>query len=427
MLLTISAVLIDAEEKQITNPVVEKWVNELRDVVYHAEDVLDDIATKALRLNIGAESSSSNRLRQLRGRMFLGDFLDGNSEHLETRLEKDQARAFSLTKKHIGFERAAMIPKKRLPTTSLVDESEVFGRDDDKDEIMRLLIPGNGDDNGLTVVAIVGIGGVGKTTLSQILYNDQSVQSHFGTRVWAHVSEEFDVFKITKKVYECYFPAFFGDWDLLRQPFISAAGGSQILVTTRSQRVVPVVCSVHVHNLQPLSDGDCWSLFIRTVFPNQDPCLDQEIGDLAERIVHKCQDLSVKTLGGVLRFEGKVGEWERVLSSRIWDLPVDKSNLLPVLRISYYYLPAHLKRCFAYCSIFPKGHAFEKEQVVLLWMAEGFLQQTRSSASKNLEEIGDEYFSELELRSLFQKTKTRYIMHDFINELSQFASGEFSS
>ncbi|CAH2053710.1 unnamed protein product [Thlaspi arvense] len=463
-LLTISAVLIDAEEKQITNPVVEKWVNELKDVVYHAEDALDDIATEALRLNIGAESSSFNRLRQLRGRMSLGDFLDGNSDHLETRLEKVTMRLERLASQRniLGLkEISAMLPKQRLPTTSLVDESEVFGRDDDKDEIMRFLIPDNGDDSGITVVAIVGIGGIGKTTLSQLLYNDQRVQSHFGTRVWAHVSEEFDVFKITKKVYEsvtsrpCDFTdldvlqvklkerliglpfllvlddlwnEISSDWDLLRQPFISAAPGSRILVTTRSQRVASIMRSVHVHNLQPLSDGDCWSLFMKNVFPNQDPCLDQEIGDLAERIVHKCHGLplAVKTLGGVLRFERKVVvEWERVLSSRIWDLPADKSNLLPVLRVSYYYLPAHLKRCFAYCSIFPKGHAFEKEKVVLMWMAEGFLQQTRSS--KNLEELGDEYFSELESRSLFQKTKTRYSMHDFVNELSQFASGEFSS
>ncbi|XP_019092224.1 PREDICTED: putative disease resistance RPP13-like protein 1 [Camelina sativa] len=463
VLLTISAVLIDAEEKQITNPVVEKWVNELRDVVYHAEDALDDIATEALRLNIGAESSSSNRLRQLCGRMSLGDFLDGNSENLEIRLEKVTMRLERLASQRnvLGLkELTAMVPKQRLPTTSLVDESEVFGRTDDKDEIMRYLIPEDANDNGLTVVAIVGTGGVGKTTLSQLLYNDQRVQSHFGTRVWAHVSEEFDVFKITKKVYEsvtsrpCEFTDLdvlqvklkerltglpfllvlddlwnenFVDWDLLRQPFIHATQGSRILVTTRSQRVASNMCSVYAHKLQPLSDGDCWSLFVKTVFGNQDPCLDQEIGDLAERIVHKCRGLplAVKTLGGVLRFEGKVIEWERVLSSRIWDLPADKSNLLQVLRVSYYYLPAHLKRCFAYCSIFPKGHAFEKDKVVLLWMAEGFLQQTRSN--KTLEELGDEYFSELESRSLFQKTKTRYIMHDFINELSQFASGEFSS
>nr|VDD46411.1 unnamed protein product [Brassica oleracea] len=459
-LLTISAVLIDAEEKQITNPSVEKWVNELRDVVYHAEDALDDIATEALRLNIGAESSS-NRLRQLRVRT-LGDFLERNSDHLETRLEKVTMRLERLASQRniLGLkEITAMTPKQRLPTTSLVDESEVVGRDDDKDEIMRFLIPENGEDSGTTVVAIVGIGGVGKTTLSQLLYNDHRVQNHFGTRVWAHVSEEFDVFTITKKVYEsvtsrpCEFTDLdvlqvklkerligpfllvlddlwnenFADWDLLRQPFTSAAQGSRIIVTTRSQRVASIMCSVHVHNLKPLSDGDCWSLFMRTVFPNQDPCLDQEIGDLAERIVYKCHGLplAAKTLGGVLRFEGNVVEWERVLSSRIWDLPADKSNLLPVLRVSYYYLPAHLKRCFAYCSIFPKGHAFEKERVVLLWMAEGFLQQTRSS--KNLEELGDEYFSELESRSLFQKTKTSYMMHDFINELSQFASGEFSS
>ncbi|CAH8293203.1 unnamed protein product [Eruca vesicaria subsp. sativa] len=339
-LLTISAVLIDAEEKQITNSAVEKWVNELRDVVYHAEDALDDIATEALRLNIGAESSS-NRLRQLRARMSLGDFLDGSSDHLETRLEKVMMRLERLaSQRHVlGLkEITTMTPKQRLPTTSLVDESEVVGRDNDKDDIMRFLIPENGDDTPTTttVVAIVGIGGVGKTTLSQILYNDQRVQSHFATRVWAHVSEEFDVFKITKKVYEsvtsrpCEFTDLdvlqvklkerligpfllvlddlwnenFADWDLLRQPFTSASQGSRIIVTTRSQRVASIMCSFHVHNLQPLSDGDC---------------------------------------------------------------------------------------------------------------------------CKNLEELGDEYFSELESRSLFQKNKTRYMMHDFINELSQFASGEFSS
>ncbi|KAF3588896.1 hypothetical protein F2Q69_00031650 [Brassica cretica] len=296
-LLTISAVLIDAEEKQITNPSVEKWVNELRDVVYHAEDALDDIATEALRLNIGAESSS-NRLRQLRVRT-LGDFLERNSDHLETRLEKVTMRLERLASQRniLGLkEITAMTPKQRLPTTSLVDESEVVGRDDDKDEIMRFLIPENGEDSGTTVVAIVGIGGVGKTTLSQLLYNDHRVQNHFGTRVWAHVSEEFDVFTITKKVYEsvtsrpCEFTDLdvlqvklkerligpfllvlddlwnenFADWDLLRQPFTSAAQGSRIIVTTRSQRVASIMCSVHVHNLKPLSDGDCWSLFQKT-------------------------------------------------------------------------------------------------------------------------------------------------------------------
>lgn len=228
------------------------------------KDALDDIATEALHLNIGAESSFSNMLRQLRGRMSLGDSLDGNSKHLETRLEKVTIRLERLTSQINNLrlkELTAMIPKQRLPTTSLVDESEVFGRDDNKDEIMRFLIPKNGDDSGTTVVANVGTGGVVKTTLSQLLYNDQSVQSNFGTRVGAHVSEEFDVLKITKKVYEsvtsrpCEFTdldvlqvklrerlrglpfllvlddlwnEIFADWDPLRQLFISAAGGSRI-------------------------------------------------------------------------------------------------------------------------------------------------------------------------------------------------------
>ena len=115
-------------------------------------------------------------------------------------------------------------------------------------------------------------------------------------------------------------------------------------------------------------------------------------------------------------------EWDRIFNSEIWDLPEDNS-ILPALRLSYYYLPSQLKRCFNYCSMFPKGHAFDKEKLVLMWMAEGFLPQPKE---KTMEQLGREYFRELVSRSFFQKSNcNEYVMHDLFNDLAQFTSGGF--
>jgi hypothetical protein len=100
-------------------------------------------------------------------------------------------------------------------------------------------------------------------------------------------------------------------------------------------------------------------------------------------------------------------------------------GILPALRLSYKYLSSHLKRCFAYCSIFPKDYAFKKDQLIMLWMAEGFLPQ---STNKTMEEVGNEYFLTLESRSLFQKSrddKLRFVMHDLVSDLAKSISGNF--
>jgi hypothetical protein len=113
------------------------------------------------------------------------------------------------------------------------------------------------------------------------------------------------------------------------------------------------------------------------------------------------------------------------LKSELWDLPIDEMGILPVLRLSYKYLSSHLKRCFAYCSIFPKNYAFKKDQLIMLWMAEGFLQQSKN---KTMEEVGNEYFVTLESRSLFQKSsndKLCFVMHDLVSDLATSISGNF--
>lgn len=126
----------------------------------------------------------------------------------------------------------------------------------------------------------------------------------------------------------------------------------------------------------------------------------------------------------------KADKWDNVLKSEMWGFPGEE--ILPALRLSYYYLPSHLNRCFTYCSIFPKGYEFQKESLILLWMAEGLLHQPKGNEKRqeldDMEELGDQYFEELLSRSLFEKSrssKSCFVMHDFINDLAQLISGEF--
>ncbi|XP_007011202.2 PREDICTED: putative disease resistance RPP13-like protein 1 [Theobroma cacao] len=154
-----------------------------------------------------------------------------------------------------------------------------------------------------------------------------------------------------------------------------------------------------VHDLKRLSKEDCWPLFSKHAFGNRDPNEDSTLKAIGGKIVEKCKGLplAIQTLGSLLHSQIEAEEWDNVLNSRIWDLPDHKSDVLPALRLSYHYLPSQLKRCFAYCSIFPKGHKFEKRDLVRMWIAKSLLQQPKSKRRKK--EVGEQYFNELLSRS----------------------------
>jgi hypothetical protein len=457
--LTLNAVLEDAEELQVTKPVVKKWLDELKDAVYDTEHVLDEIATEALRSELDAQfQTTANKVRKS-----ISAFRNSFVKEIEPKIKDVLERLESLAQQKdvIGLREGAggKLPE-RLPTTSLVEKSNICGRNDENEAIIKLLLSDDACGKEMSVIAIVGMGGIGKTTLAQLVYNNDKVKEHFNLEAWVCVSEEFDVFKVTKIILEavtsspCYvtdlnqlqlrlkeclmgkkFLLVLDDvwnenyvyWEELSKPFKFGAQGSRVIVTTRNHSVASVMRASSTHPLKELSVENCWALFETHAFRDGNSNTHGELVVIGRKIMEKCRGLplALKTIGALLRSKPYVDEWDKILKSELWDLPIDEMGILPALRLSYKCLSSHLKRCFAYCSIFPKDYAFKKDQLIMLWMAEGLLQQSKN---KTMEEVGNEYFVTLESRSLFQKSSDDelcFVMHDLVSDLATSISGNF--
>ncbi|KAK4594506.1 hypothetical protein RGQ29_018263 [Quercus rubra] len=453
------AVLIDAEEKQITNPAVKKWLDDLKDAVYVADDLLDEIATEELRCKSEAEfQTGTNTVRDL-----FSSCSNTFDKRIESELEKilDRLEYIMKQKDVLGLKAfAGEVPRRQFPT-SCTEEYVVCGRDIDREAILKKLQSNDASGDEICVVPIVGMGGIGKTTLARLVYNDSRIKENFDVKAWVCVSEKIDNFRIAKTIIEelnfsnCDIQSLnllqirireslmgrkfllvlddvwnedYIAWDELLQVFRCGAAKIKIIVTTRSEKVASIVSPFPPHHLKQLSDDECWLLLEKHAFENgkSGEHLDLEI--VGRKIARKCKGLplAIKTLGGLLRSKQDPNEWTRILESAIWDLPEGESGILPALRLSYHYLPSHLKRCFTYCSIFPKDYEFSKEELVLLWMAEDLLQ--KSNGNGRMEKIGEQYFDDLISRSFFQRSSNNisfFTMHDLINDLAKSILGEF--
>jgi hypothetical protein len=168
----------------------------------------------------------------------------------------------------------------------------------------------------------------------------------------------------------------YNEWDKLLLPLRYVEQGSKIVVTTRDQDVAKVTQTVITpHCLKGISDEYCWKLFARDAFSGLNSEAVSHLEAFGRKIVRKCKclPLAAKTLGGLLHSVEDVKQWEKISNSSLWGS--SNENIPPALKLSYYYLPSHLKRCFAYCAIFLKGYVFKKDGLITEWMAHGFLFQ----------------------------------------------------
>ncbi|KAJ6959002.1 disease resistance RPP13-like protein 1 [Populus alba x Populus x berolinensis] len=434
-------------QKQITNRAVKNWLNDVKHAVYEAEDILDEIDYEYLRSK-DIDRHDSNWVRD---RVPFLNPANRRMKEMGAELQKILEKLERLLK-HKGDLRHIECTGGWRPlsekTTPLVNESQVYGRDADKEAIMEhLLTQHNTDGTNLCAVPIVGMGGIGKTALDQC----------FQLKAWVWASQQFDVARIikdiikkikartcpTKEPDESLMEAVKGkklllvlddawnieynEWDKLLLPLRYVEHGSKIVVTTREEDVAKVTQTViSSHRLNVISDEDCWKLFARDAFSGVNSGAVSHLEAFGREIVRKCKGspLAAKTLGGVLHSVGDVKQWEKITNNSLWGL--SNENIPPALTLSYYYLPSHLKRCFAYCAIFPKGYVFKKDGLITEWMEQGFLVQSRRF--EEMEDIGEKYFDDLVSRSLFQQSlhvQSDFSMHDIISDLAEYVSGEF--
>ncbi|XP_062115464.1 putative disease resistance RPP13-like protein 1 isoform X3 [Humulus lupulus] len=413
--------LIDAEEKLIKDQRVKKWLDDLKDTIYAANDLVYKIDTEALRDKLESESQSGYTCCNKVLMKLIPTPLTPFDKTIKSEIgEILRKLKLLLENKDLGLKR---IEKEKHPErlcAPLVEESDVYGRDDDRKTILNLLLSDDMSGDKFSVIPIVGMGGMGKTTLAQLVYNDEGVNQKFETKVWVTVGDESKLDKVMKKIiqkvdhYEkCEIEEQFEHLDKVKK----VLAGKKFLVvlddvwdedrncwevlkscfTTRSHIVASIMETESTHYLQRISFDKSWELFAK--FASIDDLNSYEqldnLEEIGRKIVDKCKGLplAIKVLGGLLRGKKKREDWNDVLNNDIWELYERSSiGILPTLWLSYFYLPSHLKPCFAYCAIFPKDYEYKKEDMMLLWMAEGFLHPKQE---KPIEKVGEEYFQDL--------------------------------
>ncbi|XP_042014544.1 disease resistance protein RGA2-like [Salvia splendens] len=449
----IQAVLEDAEDKQIESKPIRNWLEKLNAIAYEVDDILDECNTHVSKLNHSHSKLSRYSLKKLLYRHNIARRMKQVNEKVEA-IAAERNR-FHLREMPIDRPREVAIASRE--TASLLNEPDkIYGRDEDKDKIVKTLLNDVKNRHEMSVLPVIGVGGLGKTTLARLVFNDLQVEEHFDLRIWVCVSDNFEMKTLVKAMIESatgrgkasnlqYLDAaerrlwellnkkrylivlddVWNDnqdkWDELRKVLSCGSAGSSIVVTARQKKVGDIMKTLPCHCLEGLSDKHCWTLLQQRAFePGEEVSPQLEI--IGKQIVKKCAagvPLAATALGGILRFKRTEEEWIYVRDNDIWKLSPEESLIVPALRLSYHHLPLELRQCFAYFAAFPKDHYIEKEELVLLWMAHGYIS---SKETLQVEDVGNQICNELLLRSLLQTNvynKSEIGMHDLVHDLAE--------
>ena len=197
--------------------------------------------------------------------------------------------------------------------------------------------------------------------------------------------------------------------------------GCMILATTRRPSVARMIETMDSVSVNGLDENQFWLFFKACAFGNESheghpslQCIGQQIAKALKGI-----PLAALSVGALLNRNVTYEHW-RTVQNKWKSLQEDTDDILPILKLSYDFLPVHLQQCFSYCSLFPEDYRFNGENLVRAWISHNFVQC--QDPTKRLEETGMQYLDNLVDFGFFQKVDSDYVMHDLMHELAQMVS-----
>ncbi|XP_074285723.1 putative disease resistance protein RGA1 isoform X2 [Silene latifolia] len=445
----VRAVLMDADAKQDSlNFQEQNYIKELKDAVYEADDVLDEFLTLAKQNQL-----KSNKVKPFFSRFkLLTHKLSSKVKMVNDKLNKIATKSnkfsFKVDYKPIKFT-------KEESSSFLYDK--IIGREEDVEKIVGMMLGSDSvNQPSVSLLAIMGMGGLGKTALAKLVFNDPRISEAFQLKRWTCIADQDQqqwdlrgfLGKVVKGssiddktsleeihhevkrqlggqkymlVLDDVWTENYDDWQKF-EGFLKVGGrGSWIIVTTRSKKTAQMIAGDQVHDLQGLSEPESWHLFEKMAFQVEER--DDELVKLGKEILKKCTNvpLAIRVAGSLLRGQSKF-KWLSFHDQGLDCLGESNDATTCILKLSYDQLNASLKACFAYCAIFPKDWKINKQLLIQLWMAQGYI---------NSQNLGEEYFLILLQRCFFQDIIEdefggidSFKIHDLLHDIAEKVAGE---